>query len=158
MDIIVRATGILIEDNRLLLVKQYVNPKRGWSMPGGHLEPKETLEQCMVREMKEETGLDARVKELLYVTDRFRNSDKHVVHLTFLLERIGEKPGAFEWTHDDPYPSKTSTKIREIKMVPINELANCGFSPKFCQLVQAGFPGRGSYQGDFHDFYGEEPG
>jgi ADP-ribose pyrophosphatase YjhB (NUDIX family) len=157
MIIIVRAAGFLIEDGRLLLVKQYVNPKRGWSLPGGHLEPEETIEECMIREFKEETGLDVTVKELLYVTDRFRRSDKHVVHISFLLERTNGKPDGFEWTHEDPAPSKTAGKIREIRMVLFDELPACGFSPTTCQLITSGFPNKGSYQGDFHTFYGEEP-
>lgn len=158
MEIIVRAAGILIENDRMLLIKQYVNPKRGWSMPGGHLEPAETLEQCLQREWKEETGLDIVVKELLYVTDRFRGSNTHVVHFTFLLERTGDKPGEYEWTHLDPHPSKSSTELRKIKMVPVTELTGYGFSPVFQRLITNGFPGKGSYQGDFHTFYGEEPG
>ena len=158
MNITVRAAGILLEDDRLLLIKQYVTPTRGWSLPGGKLEANETIEQCMAREWKEETGLDVKIKELLYVTDRFRGSDTHVVHFTFLLERIGEKPGEFEWTHQDPHVSSSSKPLREIRMVPFDELAACGFSPVFCQLVKSGFPGRGSYKGDFHTFYGEEPG
>jgi ADP-ribose pyrophosphatase YjhB (NUDIX family) len=158
MEVIVRAAGILMEGDRMLLIKQYVNPKRGWSMPGGRLEANETLEQCMIREMKEETGLDVKVKELLYVTDRFRGSDTHVVHFTFLLGRIGANPGEYEWTHYDPHTSNTSKSIREIKMVSVDGLVEYGFSPKFAQLVRSGFPGRGSYQGDFHIFYGEEPG
>jgi ADP-ribose pyrophosphatase YjhB (NUDIX family) len=158
MEIIVRAAVILLEDNRMLLIKQYVTPTRGWSMPGGHLEPQETIEQCLIREWKEETGLEVKIKELLYVTDRFRGSDTHVVHFTFLLERTSDKPGEYEWTHLDPRPSKSSAELREIKMVPINKLDDCGFSPKFCQLVITGFPGRGSYKGDFHTFYGEKPG
>jgi ADP-ribose pyrophosphatase YjhB (NUDIX family) len=99
MEIIVRAAVILLEDNRMLLIKQYVTPTRGWSMPGGHLEPQETIEQCLIREWKEETGLEVKIKELLYVTDRFRGSDTHVVHFTFLLERTSDKPGEYEWTH-----------------------------------------------------------
>jgi ADP-ribose pyrophosphatase YjhB (NUDIX family) len=158
MEIRVRPTGILIEDNRMLLIKQYVNPTRGWSMPGGQLEPDESIEQCLVREWKEETGLDIRIKELLYVTDRLRGSDKHVVHFTFLLERTGGKPGEYEWQHHDPFTSSTSAPLREIRMVPLSELSAFGFSPAFCQLISTDFPGRGSYKGDFHTFYGEEPG
>jgi ADP-ribose pyrophosphatase YjhB (NUDIX family) len=158
METRVRATGVLIEDDRMLLVKQYVTPKRGWSMPGGKLEPDETIEQCLIREMKEETGLDIKINELLYVTDRFRGSDTHIVHFTFLVERTGEKPDGNAWIHLDPHTSKTSQPLREIRMVPYDELAGCGFPPKFVQLVKSGFPGRGSYRGDFHAFYGEEPG
>jgi ADP-ribose pyrophosphatase YjhB (NUDIX family) len=157
MNIIVRPTGILIEGNRMLLVKQYVTEKRGWSMPGGKLEPDETIEQCLVREWKEETGLDVAVKELLYVTDRFNGSSTHTVHMTFLLERTGGKPGGFEWTHRDQHASKSSKMLREIRMVPIGELTSFGFSATFCRLVENNFPGRGSYQGDFNIFYGEKP-
>jgi ADP-ribose pyrophosphatase YjhB (NUDIX family) len=157
MNIIVRPTGILIEGDRMLLVKQYVTEKRGWSMPGGKLEAGETIERCLIREWKEETGLDVAIKELLYVTDRFSRSNTHTVHMTFLLERTGEKPGSeFEWTHWDQHASKSSKMLREIKMVPINELLSCGFSSTFYQLIKNNFPGRGSYQGNFDKFYGEE--
>jgi mutator protein MutT len=157
VNIRVRPTGILIEDNRILLVRQYVTTTRGWSWPGGKLEAGETIEQCLVREWKEETGLDVAVKELLYVTDRFRGSDTHVVHMTFLIERTGEKPGEIEWTHHDPHVSSSSKPIREIRMVPIDELTAYGFTPTFCKLVKADFPERGSYKGDFYTFYGEIP-
>ena len=155
MDIVVRPTGILIEDGRILVVKQYVTEKRNWSLPGGRLVAGETIEQCLVREWKEETGLDVAVKELLYVTDRFSRSNTHTVHMTFLLERTGKKPDKYEWTHQDPYPSKSAKALREIRMVPIDELASCGFSAKFRKLVEDNFPGRGSYQGNFDTFYGE---
>jgi ADP-ribose pyrophosphatase YjhB (NUDIX family) len=155
MNLMIRPTSILIEDDRMLLVKQYVTSKRGWSMPGGRLEPDETIEQCLIREMKEETGLDTKVNELLYVTDRFSGPDNHVVHLTFLMERTGEKPDNNAWTHFDPHTSKTSKSLREIRMVPFDELASCGFPDKFIQLVKSGFPGKGSYRGDFNAFYGE---
>jgi 8-oxo-dGTP diphosphatase len=40
-----------------------------WDVPGGHLEPGETPEQCIVREMKEEIDLDLRDFHLFRVTE-----------------------------------------------------------------------------------------
>ncbi|MFC1948535.1 NUDIX domain-containing protein [Chloroflexota bacterium] len=123
---------------------------------GGKLELREKLSDCVSREFKEETGLDVQVRELLYVTDRITsNPDTHVVHMTFQVERPGSQELPAEWTHFDPFPSASSNTIREIKMVLINELGDYGFSPTFSELVKYGFPGRGSYQGDFFTFYDE---
>ncbi len=155
MEVRVRPTGILVEDNRILIVKQYVTDNRSWSLPGGKLEAGETIEQCLIREMKEETGLDISIKELAYITDRILTAHLHIVHMSFLIRRTSRKTNALEWTHEDVEASKSSSKLREIKMVPVAELTQYGFSSVFQQLVIADFPGRGSYKGDYHTFYGE---
>jgi len=152
---IVRAAAVLIENGRILLVKQEVTTTRHWSLPGGKLDIGETLERCLKREMKEETGLDVKVKELVYVTDRI-NAQIHVVHMSFLVEKTdnGVLPAA--WQHVDPSPSYSSDSIREIRMVPLTELEKYGYSPKWCQLVKDNFPERGSYKGNYFTFYGEQ--
>ncbi len=156
MILMVRPTGILIENQKILLIKQDVTEKRHWSLPGGKLEPGESIEQCLVREMKEETGLDISVRELLYVCDRIQK-DNHVVHMTFLIDRVGEEILSPNWKHKDLHASSSSKTIREICMVPVDELTTYGFSPEFYQLVKADFPERGSYKGDFNTFFGELP-
>ena len=156
MRLMVRPTGILIEGQKILLIKQDVTEKRHWSLPGGKLEPSESIEQCLVRELKEETGLDISVKELLYVCDRI-HKDNHVVHMTFLIDRVEGKTLPLNLKHKDLHASSSSKIIREISIVPVEKLTTYGFTPKFCQLVKANFPERGSYKGDFHTFFGELP-
>lgn len=63
----IRVTGILIENDEILLVQQKVSAKRNWSLHGGRLECGETMQQGIVREMKEETGLDVEILRMLYV-------------------------------------------------------------------------------------------
>src|SRR3954466_6319036 len=56
--------GAVVRDTagRLLLIRRGHEPSRGlWSLPGGRVEPGETLEQAVVREVHEETGLEGRV-------------------------------------------------------------------------------------------------
>ena len=62
-----RYQGAIIRDHRILLIRHCEN-KTGrsyWIFPGGGIEPGETEEDCVRREMKEETNLDVRVVSLL---------------------------------------------------------------------------------------------
>ena len=59
-----RTTAAVVEfqDKRILLVKRRTIPFRGyWALPGGRVEGEETVEQTVVREVKEETGLDVEI-------------------------------------------------------------------------------------------------
>lgn len=136
----VRVTGILIEDEKVLLVKQKV-ANRNWSLPGGRVENGETLEEAMIREMREETGLEVKIKKLLYVCDK-PDASPSLLHITFLLERIeGEITLPFVHHEFDLNP------IHDVQMVAIEELSRYGFSEKFIKLTSEKFLNAGSYQG-----------
>ncbi|USB33399.1 NUDIX hydrolase [Paenibacillus sp. YPG26] len=64
--------------------------RSSWSLPGGAVEPNESLEQAAVREAKEETGLDVRVHGIVAVNEcRFLELGEHAVFITFRAEIIG---------------------------------------------------------------------
>ena len=138
MEPAVRVTGVLIEGDKILLVEQNVTKTRHWSLPGGALEFGETIEQGLIREMREETGLDVSVGNLLYVRDWIPD-DGHVVHITFLVSKLGGNLGTGDGAEF------AVGKIKSVKMVPLDELRKYGFSDAFCDIVEAGFPNRGTY-------------
>ena len=135
----VRVTGVLIENNSLLLLEQNTESDRKWSLPGGKVELNETLEQALVREMKEETGLDVSVGDLLYVCDNILE-DKHIIHITFLCKKIGGIMGAT--------PNLDTQKINSIEFVSINKLLEKGISEKFIGIIKDDFPKKGNYMGN----------
>jgi 8-oxo-dGTP diphosphatase len=104
---IVGVGGVIIEDGRTLLIRRGSEPLRGeWSIPGGTLELGESLQAGVARELREETGLDVRVLELIEVFDRIfpdeslqpsaekRQPRFHFVIVDYLCERIGGQPRA----------------------------------------------------------------
>ncbi|MFF2092386.1 NUDIX hydrolase [Paenibacillus sp. NPDC058174] len=133
----VRVTGVLVENEKILLVKQNVTSDRNWSLPGGRVEQGETLEDAIVREIEEETGLKTTVSKLLYLCDK---PDASLLHITFLLQRIGGEIRL-------PSNEFDSNPINDVAMVPIHNLGAYGFTEKFMTLVQNGFPESGSYKG-----------
>ncbi len=70
----------------MLIVKRKYDPLAGqWSLPGGGVELGETLEDSIVREMLEETGLEIEVGPVIEVFDRITRDDDGEVRYHFVL-------------------------------------------------------------------------
>lgn len=63
-----RYQGLILKDHQVLLIQTTLlgTGFSFWLLPGGGLEPGETPEECVIREIKEETGLDVAVEKLLF--------------------------------------------------------------------------------------------
>jgi 8-oxo-dGTP diphosphatase len=85
---------VLLPGDRVVLVRRKFPPP-GWALPGGFDDQGETLEAAATREAREETGLDVRLEDLLYVySDPRRDPRRHTVSAVFLGRASGEPVGA----------------------------------------------------------------
>jgi 8-oxo-dGTP diphosphatase len=72
--------------DRLLLVRRGQPPRQGeWSLPGGRVEPGETLRQALVREVAEETSLTVTVHSLIDAVDLLARDERGAVTAHFVL-------------------------------------------------------------------------
>jgi 8-oxo-dGTP pyrophosphatase MutT (NUDIX family) len=77
----IAARALIVQDNRLLFVS---DDGDHWYLPGGRLEGKESLTECVEREVYEETGLVVKTGNLLHVLECFDLEDHlHKIHFYF---------------------------------------------------------------------------
>ncbi|MFY9605856.1 MAG: NUDIX domain-containing protein [Thermoplasmata archaeon] len=87
----VTADGIVLKGSEMALIRRLKDPFRGsYELPGGFLNYGETLEDCVVREVLEETGLKPRILELVGVYSApDRDPRGHFVTAVYHLEPVG---------------------------------------------------------------------
>jgi len=114
--------GVVIHNGRALLIRRGSPPLQGeWSIPGGTLDLGETIQEGIRRELKEETGIDVRVLELIEVFDRiFRDASGkvqfHFVIVDYLCEfaggeaRAGSDVTDTAWVREEELPRYSLTE------------------------------------------------
>ncbi len=99
------ADAVWLRGDRILLVRRGRPPFRGmWALPGGFVELHETVEETVVRELREETGLTARPYRIVGVySGPDRDPRKPTATVAYLMKGRGGRPraaddaGAAEW-------------------------------------------------------------
>jgi ADP-ribose pyrophosphatase YjhB (NUDIX family) len=112
----IRCVGAVVvgSDGRLLLVRRANAPGRGlWSLPGGRVEPGETDEQAVAREVAEETGLRVSVGALV---GRVRIGDYDVgdYACTVIGGRLAAATDALDAGFHDPRDLPTTPDLVDI--------------------------------------------
>ncbi|MNI02838.1 putative mutator protein MutT4 [compost metagenome] len=83
--------ALVVRDNKVLLVRRAIEPGKGnWTNPGGYIEQHEPIEETIVREVYEESGIRARVTEMIAVRDQPR--DIHNVYIAFQMDYLDGEP------------------------------------------------------------------
>lgn len=115
----VRVCGILIKNNSILLAQHKPFGPAGelWIPPGGGIEFGESTEECLVREFKEETNLEIKAGNLLFVHETLRNP-LHSIELFFEIKSF---LGMVKLGYD-PELSSDNQILSEIKFVSEEEI------------------------------------
>ncbi len=83
--------AVIVKDGQVLLVKRGQDPEKGlWGTPGGFVDWDETVEDTVVREVKEETSLDVKNLKLVGVFSSPKRHPKQVINLVYLVEAVGD--------------------------------------------------------------------
>lgn len=86
---------ICFRGEEVLLIRRGKPPRMGdWSIPGGRLEWNEAVKACALRELREETGVEAELIGLVDVIDGFFGDERHYVLIDYAARWLGGEPRA----------------------------------------------------------------
>lgn len=133
MSIVVGTGAVILNDEgQVLLVLRKKDPEiHKWSIPGGKVDPFETLESTVVREVEEETGLIVEVERLLCTDETIApEQDRHLLSLIYNVRYTGGEP-----------ENREPQKHAEIRWFALDELPPdaeiAAFSRNALTLIQA---------------------
>ena len=88
------AKALVIRDGKMAAIRIRDVGEEWFIMPGGGMEPEETLSDAVCREVMEELGLRVECGELLFVVEGVHGESFHRVDLVFACEVLGDAPDA----------------------------------------------------------------
>ncbi len=123
--------GAVVREGQLLLVRRASRHGRGnWQLPGGFIEPNETMEQAVAREVLEEAGVVAEVEAVLGLRSRYDPESGNGMYVVLVLRAISGEPVA-DGREVDHAAYFSLDQIRQLSpLPPVNwEIAQRALSP-----------------------------
>ena len=134
---VVGVGGVVIRDGKVLLIRRGKEPLLGrWVVPGGTVELGETLEEALVREMEEETGLQVEPLEVLTVFDRIEREGPRVVYHYVIVDYL------CRWRSGE---AAAASDALDVAWAAPAELPGYDLPPKALEVVEDAFRRRAGF-------------
>ena len=126
---VVGVGAVIVCDGKLLLEKRKNEPGKGkWSIPGGLVELGESVEQTVVREVEEETGLEVEKPEHIDVVDNIiRDESSRVKYHFVIIDYFMKLKGG---------TLKAASDAEELKWVPLSDVEKYDLTKTFREFFQ----------------------
>lgn len=138
----VRVAGIVLKGGEILLVRHEKEGRSYWLLPGGGVDYGETVGEALVRELREETGLEVQPNGVVWLSDSIPpDRHRHIIHLWMLAEVVG---GTLHCVPDG--------RVVGAEFVPVERLRDLELypplGPQLAELCREGPPERVRYLGN----------
>jgi len=132
---VVGVGGVLVHEGRVLLIRRGKEPLYGrWVVPGGTVELGEPLDEALVRELREETGLEVEPLELITVFDRIQRDGGRVLYHYVIVDYL------CRWISGE---ARAASDALEVAWAAPDELDRFDLPTKALEVVQDAFRRRG---------------
>lgn len=120
----IRIAGIYLKENKILLVKHRKNKREYFLLPGGGLEPGESMKEALIREWKEELNLSIKTGEFLFSGESVPPKNLRKSQVIQVVFRVISIKGSIKVQPDEA--------LFDYKWVPIDDISQVDFFP-VCQ-------------------------
>ena len=126
---IIGVGAVIIKDGKILLEKRKNEPGKGkWSIPGGLVELGESVEQTVIREVKEETGLEVEKPEHIDVVDNVvRDENGEIKYHFIIIDYFVKLKGG---------TVKAASDAEELKWVALDEVEKYDLTKTFMEFFK----------------------
>jgi len=116
-----RVCGALIRDGRILMVRHQELHRSFWTLPGGGVEPDETYEEAVVREVLEETNLETSVVQAIW---QDFDSETYSSESCFLLNLSdnSDSQASLGVDPEENHLPKPNRQLQEVAWRPLNQV------------------------------------
>ena len=115
--------AVVVDDDRLLLIRRGRGPAAGtWSVPGGRIEWGETVQEAVIRELREEAGLEGVCGEMVGWVEVI-DDDHHAVIMDFLVTLL------------DAAEPVAGDDADEARWVPLWDVADMRLAPGLAEFL-----------------------
>ena len=129
---VVSVGAVVIDGSRVLLVKRGQEPLKGrWSLPGGVVETGEELHAAVVREVREETGLDVDVGSVVEVLDRISRDETGRVEFHYVIIDYACRATGGSLAH--------ATDVDDARWVERGDLSDYDLTAKVSEAIERAF-------------------
>ena len=120
---------VCLRGDEVLLIRRGTPPRQGeWSLPGGRIEPGERAVDAALRELREETGVEAEITGLLDVVDGiFPEAGRHYVLIDY----------AARWRSGEPVAGDDAVEARFVTLDQARTLVRWDETRRVIQLAAA---------------------
>ncbi|GAB4113219.1 MAG: NUDIX hydrolase [Spirochaetota bacterium] len=121
----IRVAGLVVEENKILMIAHKKGSEIYWLLPGGGVEYQESLDEALKREFREELGLTVKVGDIALIADSIEpNGKRHIINIVFWcnIENQSIRLGKEKILYDFSYK-------------PVNELADVVMYPPLNEYI-----------------------
>ena len=119
---------IVLQDNRVLLMRDPREPEEIWELPGGRMNEGEEPRTALARELREELGVEFSIHEVVHMEQFFQKSENRNAFVIVYRGTLVNPSASFVLAHDE---------VAEVKWVSVEDWQQYRLFPEYRRALEA---------------------